>query len=177
MKKSSRKSCLIPWVLLVALCLVFTSCVGAYAADSYYPGPGEDPEEPVVVVTPKPKPKPTPAPTPKPTEKPHPPRRTPEPEPEKEDPYYTLTVYYLYTDGSPAAVTFQEQFREGDSYQVVSPAIPGYHVSAGSYSGRMPGRNNSFVVWYYGEGLTVLEDYDTPLGLGNVVINIGDCYE
>ena len=24
---------------------------------------------------------------------------------------------------------------------------------------------------------TIPDDYDTPLGLGNIVINIGDCYE
>ena len=38
-------------------------------------------------------------------------------------------------------------------------------------------RNESFVVYYYGGNTIIIEDYDTPLGLGDVIINIGDCYE
>ena len=40
----------------------------------------------------------------------------------------------------------------------------------------MPARNLQFVVIYVPDG-TVLVDYDTPLGLGNIQIHVGVCYE
>ena len=168
--KNEKKRCMRAWFLITALCIMLTSFAGAFAeTDSYYPGPGDDPEDPVVVVTPKPTPKPTKKPGPKPTPKPRP-----------KEKIYKLTVYYRYMDGKQAAVTFQGQFRKGFQYGVVSPTIPGYRMTKKLVSGVMPGRNLSFVVWYYRDGwdgYEALEDYDTPLGLGNVVINIGDCYE
>ena len=180
MKRNSSKRIRILWCLTVALCFVFMSCAAYAASDSYYPGPSEGPEEPIEVLTPEPTPVPTPEPTPAPTPKPWTPPRTtpePEPEPEEEEPIYTLTVVYRYTNGEEAAVTYVNQFREGESYEVISPEIPGYLVTKKVYAGTMSDRDQSFVVWYYREGYTILEDYDTPLGLGNVVINIGDCYE
>lgn len=167
--KNEKRRCMKAWFLVTALCIMLTSFAGAFAeSDSYYPGPGDEPEDPVVVVTPKPTPKPTKKPGPKPTAKPR---------PKKEEKIYRLTVYYRYMDGKQAAVTFEGRFRKGFKYGVVSPTIPGYKMTRKLVSGEMPARDLSFVVWYYRDDYEVLEDYDTPLGLGNVVINIGDCYE
>jgi len=45
-------------------------------------------------------------------------------------------------------------------------------------TGVMPPRNLTITVIYTpnGGGI-IIDDYDTPLGLGNVGMNVGDCYE
>ena len=153
--------------LIICCVLLVTSGIAlAGSSDSYYPGPEEKPEDPVVVTTPKPTKKPKPVVTPKP--------RKPKP---KAD--YTLTIYYQYMDGSTAAQTYVETYAAGTSFNVRSPSINGYITTRKNVSGIMPNRNLSYVVYYYRtEAATeIIEDYDTPLGLGNTVINIGDCYE
>ena len=95
-----------------------------------------------------------------------------------EDISYTLTVQYVYPDGSPAAPTVRQTLRAGAPYAVVSPAIPGYTASQLIVRGTMPARDLTVKVIYVpGNGLVIIEEFETPLGLGQQYMNVGDCLE
>ena len=79
------------------------------------------------------------------------------------------TLAPMYTNGSVII---------GDAYEVESPVIPGYTADRLVVKGEMHGRNMSFTVWYTPEQTeVVIVDEKTPFGLGNVVMNAGDCFE
>ncbi len=100
-------------------------------------------------------------------------RKTPETPPEE----YTLTVYYRYLGGEEAAPTHEETHREGEPYDVESPHIEGYRPIPVRITGTMPGRDVEYTVIYIPIDETIIEYLETPLGLGRVEINIGDCLE
>ena len=162
-----------------------------------------EPSKPQPNVTPEPaKPQPDVTPTSEPP-KPVVPTKTPAPvitaapvvpnptatpvpgEEEEVNPEYTVTIIYQYITGQEAANPYVQTYHEGDTYGVHSPEITGYQVSKDMVSGIVPKRDVCVVVYYIGGDsdfggfsiLEIIEDYETPLGLGNVVINIGDCYE
>lgn len=90
---------------------------------------------------------------------------------------YTLTVYYIYRlTGRPAAPTVVETHPEGDSYNVVSPEIKGYVCDRPVVDGTMPAHDVVEYVYYIPDGL-IINDLETPLGLGQVFLNVGDCLE
>ena len=90
----------------------------------------------------------------------------------------TLRITYRYTNGQEASPPVEMQLNPGDPYDVVSPTIPGYTPTLLRVQGTMPDEDVDVLVLYLpGNGLHILDDYDTPLGLGNVFINIGDCLE
>ena len=63
----------------------------------------------------------------------------------------------------------------GDNYNVVSPVIRGYFASRVRVAGVMPNRNvDELVIYVPGETIV---DYDVPLGIGNIFLNIGECIE
>ena len=121
---------------------------------------------------------PTATPTPRPAT---PPVTTPEPEPEPAGGTYTLTVRYVYMDGRTASATYRGTYTAGEAYNVVSPSIPGYRATMASVSGIMPNRSVVATVIYVQnddqDGLVILEDLDTPLGIGRVNINVGECLD
>ena len=89
-----------------------------------------------------------------------------------------MRITYRYTDGREAAPPVEQMLNPGDPYDVVSPVIPGYTATLVRVQGVMPNHDVDYVVLYLpGDGLHILDDYETPLGLGNVFINIGDCIE
>ena len=92
---------------------------------------------------------------------------------------YKLTVEYIYLDGSEAAPTYTETLKAGDEYYVESPVIDGYRASTKVVEGRMPARDVKYTVVYIprGRGYIIIDDYDTPLGIGNVHLNAGECFE
>ena len=90
---------------------------------------------------------------------------------------YTLTIYYRYEDGTTAAETYVRTLSEGDTYDVPSPVIPGYRASLVRVAGTMPGHDVVYTVIYVREETEIIEEPGTPLGLGQVYINIGDCLE
>ena len=95
-----------------------------------------------------------------------------------EDEGYRLTIYYQYLDGRTAAPTVREDHKEGDSYDVVSPTIRTYTANIRRVLGTMPNHDVTVVVLYIpGDNLVPFDEYDTPLGLGNVSLNVGECYE
>ncbi len=95
---------------------------------------------------------------------------------------YNLTVYYIYEDGSTAWPTHYETgLWPGTPYDVVSPVIPGYVATIQRVSGTMPYHNVEYTVIYVprdsARRLIDLDEYETPLGLGEIQIHVGVCYE
>ena len=151
--------------------------------------PSETPTE-----SPSPPPSPSPSPTPtlepgatptlptyeelmnEPTPTPH---VTDTPVPEHP---YTVTVYYIYSDGTTAWPTYYEpDLWPGTDYDVVSPVIPGYVATIVRVTGTMPHHDVEYTVVYIpiteGSRLINLDDYETPLGLGDIQMHVGVCYE
>ena len=94
---------------------------------------------------------------------------------------YTLTIQYRYTDGTPAAATYlARNVLYGDTYSIASPAVPGYEANMPVVAGRMPDSNLTLTVFYARdaeETFVEIDEYGVPLGLGGVVMNVGDCFE
>ena len=92
---------------------------------------------------------------------------------------YDLTINYVYKNGDTAAESYTDTLKAGDKYSVDSPVIDGYVPSIKVVEGTMPTRDVVITVIYVkkGNGLTIIDEYDVPLGLGQVAINAGDCFE
>lgn len=109
----------------------------------------------------------------------------PEPKPQEPKPGdkpHKLTIYYIYWDGRTAFPTYEEdELWPGTGYHVPSPQKPGYGCSLELVEGVMP--NHDMVYWVIytpmrkGMHRVPLEDYDTPLGLGNIQMHVGVCFE
>ena len=71
-----------------------------------------------------------------------------------------------------------EQHVAGDPYNIVSPTIRGYTTTTLRVTGVMPESDlTRTVVYIPGNNTIVIDDFETPLGLGDVFINVGDCLE
>ena len=95
---------------------------------------------------------------------------------------YRLTIYYRDTNGNIIGTTYTDTLEYGDKYSVTSPALTGYTTVTGQVAGTMPDRNVQVTVYYQpvqaaGGSAVVIEDYATPLGLGNLSLSSGDCFE
>ena len=98
--------------------------------------------------------------------------------PKEENPY-TVTIRYIYEDGTTAHKTYKGMFWPDDIYDVYSPVIDGYTASIQRVNGTMPARDLQFTVIYIrnDDSITIVPDYDTPLGLGNIQMHVGVCIE
>ena len=117
---------------------------------------------------------PVPTPTATPTPEPKPgPTATPSTKP------FKLTIWYIYWDGRPAAPTYVHIHWPGEKYDVISPVIPGYTATILRVSGTMPYRDVEYTVIYIPDTakLIPIDDYDTPLGLGELQMHVGVCFE
>ena len=100
---------------------------------------------------------------------------------------HKLTIEYIFMDGSEASPKHEETLKEGDKYHVKSPEIEGYKPSQEVVNGTMPDRDVVITVIYVkkpdknrnagGEDYFTILEYRAPLGVGNVNMNVGDCYE
>ncbi len=82
-----------------------------------------------------------------------------EPDPD----YYTLTIRYVYADGTTARPTVtRTRMERGDRYSVTSPVIEGYTADLPVAQGVMPARNETVTVTYTAE--EDVEETDPPLG-------------
>ena len=61
---------------------------------------------------------------------------------------YTLTINYVYADGSVAAPQYTATLEYGASYRVISPAIPGYTADRPLVAGVMDDSNIDITVTY-----------------------------
>lgn len=106
----------------------------------------------------------------------------PPPKKEPGDKPYKLTIYYIYWDGRTAFPTYEEdELWPGTPYHVPSPQKNGYDCSLELVEGVMPHHDMVYTVVYTpkrkGKHVVPLEDYDTPLGLGNIQMHVGVCFE
>ena len=101
------------------------------------------------------------------TEKPKPePRRT-----------FNLTINYVYQNGKRAAASYNRGgLKNGETFDIMSPVIAGYTASETVVSGTIYNRDIKVTVIYTADGVN-LDDYGVPLGLGNITMNVGDCFE
>ena len=101
------------------------------------------------------------------TEKPKPePRRT-----------FNLTINYVYQNGKRAAASYNRGgLKNGETFDITSPVIAGYTASETVVSGTIYNRDIQVTVIYTADGVN-LDDYGVPLGLGNITMNVGDCFE
>ena len=98
--------------------------------------------------------------------------------PKEENPY-TVTIRYIYEDGTTAHKTYRGTFWPDDIYDVYSPVIEGYTASIQRVNGKMPEWDLQFTVIYVrnDDSITIVPEYDTPLGLGNIQMHVGVCIE
>ena len=101
------------------------------------------------------------------TEKPKPePRRT-----------FNLTINYVYQNGKRAAASYNRGgLKNGETFDITSPVIAGYTASETVVSGTIYNRDIKVTVIYTADGVN-LDDYGVPLGLDNITMNVGDCFE
>ena len=91
---------------------------------------------------------------------------------------YTITVNYVYQDGTIAAPAYNGTLGYDDAYFIQSPALTGYTPNMRVVAGSMEGRNLVFTVIYVPDNVTVvIDEYGVPLGIGAVEMNVGDCFE
>ena len=96
---------------------------------------------------------------------------------------YTLTVHYLYEDGTKAKDTLTVEYDEGVSYEVESPVIPGYKPSEAVVSGTAT-ENREVTVIYTENRVTLTFTPVDPNGdaingvtLGTLSVLAGNAYE
>ena len=98
----------------------------------------------------------------------------PEPEPRRT---FNLTVNYVYQNGKRAAASYNRGgLKNGETFDITSPVIAGYTASETVVSGTIYNRDIKVTVIYTADGVN-LDDYGVPLGLGNITMNVGDCFE
>jgi hypothetical protein len=90
-------------------------------------------------------------------------------------PVYTLTVNYVYADGTAAAPAVVLQLTEGTTYSISSPTVSGYTAGTSSVSGTMPGSDLTFTITYTQNPDTQTPDTQTPVTVvPSVVIEDSD---
>ena len=98
----------------------------------------------------------------------------PEPEPRRT---FNLTINYVYQNGKRAAASYNRGgLKNGETFDITSPVIAGYTASETVVSGTIYNRDIKVTVIYTADGVN-LDDYGVPLGLGNITMNVGDCFE
>ena len=98
----------------------------------------------------------------------------PEPEPRRT---FNLTINYVYQNGKRAAASYNRGgLKNGETFDITSPVIAGYTASETVVSGTIDNRDIKVTVIYTADGVN-LDDYGVPLGLGNITMNVGDCFE
>lgn len=98
----------------------------------------------------------------------------PEPEPRRT---FNLTINYVYQNGKRAAASYNRGgLKNGETFDITSPVIAGYTASETVVSGTIYNRDIKVTVIYTANGVN-LDDYGVPLGLGNITMNVGDCFE
>ena len=78
---------------------------------------------------------------------------------------YTLTIHYIYENGTPAAGDYSSREPYGATFNVPSPVLSGYIADNEVILGTMPARNIEFTVIYRTDG-TVIEV--TPTGVPEI---------
>ena len=89
---------------------------------------------------------------------------------------WTVTIRYIYPDGTEAAPTYRATVKTGESYSVTSPVIEGWKTLRLRIDGTNPGRNEQYTVIYIPDYFE-LRDLPMPLGLEQTFMQEGVCFE
>ena len=89
---------------------------------------------------------------------------------------WTLSIRYIYPDGTEAAAPYEAVVRTDAAYDVESPVIEGYKALTLRVSGTNPGRNEQYTVIYVPEDAEP-GDPPAPLGLETTSMQAGVCFE
>ena len=89
---------------------------------------------------------------------------------------WTLSIRYIYPDGTEAAAPYEAVVRTDAPYDVESPVIEGYKALTLRVSGTNPGRNEQYTVIYVPEDAEP-GDLPAPLGLETTSMQAGVCFE
>ena len=91
---------------------------------------------------------------------------------------FDLTINYVFRGGAMAAPSYNATLLFGEAFNQDSPVLAGFVASQRNISGTMAGRNMVYTVIYVpGETTVIINEYGVPLGIGNVEMNVGDCFE
>ena len=93
---------------------------------------------------------------------------------------WTLRIRYRKIDGTDFGFVHQQQIRTDEAYDVESPAIDGWKPVRLRISGVNPGRDEYYTVIYVPDDWTDyrdMDDYTTPLDLGDYSLQAGVCGE
>ena len=91
--------------------------------------------------------------------------------------YRNSHIRYLLT-GAVAGPDNVSEVLAGANYSVPTPGIQGFYSTNPTVAGVMPPQDVELTVFYIPLDTTVvIDDYRTPLGLGNVSIMVGECIE
>ena len=97
---------------------------------------------------------------------------------------YRLTVRFVTMDGVEVADSYNGTYLVNDEYDVSCPAVPGYKSVRVRVTGVMGARDEIITVIYLPiddereiVNTTSIGDYETPLGLGHINVQIGVCFE
>lgn len=95
-------------------------------------------------------------------------------------PTYELTITHVTIDGTPIGEPETELMEVGQPIDVPTLAVEGY-IPIEIEQETMPSRPTEITVIYvpsdFAEELLSINDYDTPLGLGASIMNVGVCVE
>jgi F0F1-type ATP synthase epsilon subunit len=105
--------------------------------------------------------------------------------------FHTLTVNFVsIVDGQPVAQPATLQLNNGDGYTVYVPAVEGYTAAVDKVIGTMPDHDTTLKVFLTPDGIgTILggevgryspieiEDFGTPLGVGDSILGGGEIIE
>lgn len=89
---------------------------------------------------------------------------------------YEVIIHYVYPDGTPAAPDETDHVDTDQTITVPSPDIPSHTPTQYFITISHPTRDMEFTVIYV-PGYYNIEDYDTPLGIGTTIMNLGVCIE
>ena len=94
---------------------------------------------------------------------------------------YRVTIYYQFMDGTEAAETWTDTLYSGEGYDVECPKIEGYRTARQRVIGIVHGADVVITVLYVpdseGERLVGIDDYETPLGIRQLTVQVGLCIE
>lgn len=93
---------------------------------------------------------------------------------------WTLRIRYRKIDGSDLGFVHEQKIRTDEAYDVESPVIDGWKPVRLRITGVNPGRDENYTVIYVPDDWTDyqdMDDYNTPLDLGDYTLQVGVCAE
>ena len=94
---------------------------------------------------------------------------------------YEVTVNYVALDGTPIGEPVKQQVDVGTEFTIPLLNVAEFQPVSDLVKQTMPARDVEYTVIYlpedFADNLIDINDYNTPLGIGNTVMNLGVCVE